>query len=721
MIRRVLGISLSAVMLFSLGAVTPISAADLLDVQFDVVRVSPVSVTIRVTMINYGKVLSDTPAEVKLTGILDEAVRTVKVKEILSPTTTLYDPVYDGTVVGGVYEPKIIDYTERTLYIEDKKELAEWTLAGGIEPEPAYIPYNSPKAILTRDAATKKADRMTFTIDTLPEQPKLDEKEPVKEPVKKIIDIEIQTGLLRIDEGYGSAGLLALDMLGRTYYDDTNSSWWDTAWYYSKRITIDNADRAENLIDFPVGVYLTSANFDFTKAQTNGEDIRFVDADEVTDLAYEIVSWDAAGEFAEIWVNVPQIDASSDTDYFTMYWGNSTCASGEDTAGTWNSGYVAVYHMNDNPADTTQILDSTANAWYLAKKGVGEPLETTGVVGKSQYFDGSNDYAQRTISAPNEITLEYYYTPLSDATSPYYNSRLAIHFSGSAGNYYGWIMQHTDTTRPSIVFASASNFSSNVLWNNIIVDTPTLLSCVATNGNQKLYQNGTQVKTGTANFTQAGGAIYFKLADAAYAPEKSVHEARYSNVARSASWIAATNAALRDTLLTYGLEQGHPEAPANLTVTRSGNNLDLAWTKGYLAVDTVIVCGLLGYPETIADGEIIYTGTAATFTYDGAASEAGRYYFRAWSSSDWGYSDDSASALWESAMLSLTLEILFVFALLILAYWRRLPELYLMGAVACLLFGYRWLANADYLYFGILAFGVGLLTLFRAVMAQIKR
>jgi len=71
----------------------------------------------------------------------------------------------------------------------------------------------------------------------------------------------------------------------------------------------------------------------------------FIDADGTTNLNYERVSFDTTAKTAEIWVNVPQIDSGSNTDYIWMYYGNSSATDGQNVHATWNSGYAAVYHI----------------------------------------------------------------------------------------------------------------------------------------------------------------------------------------------------------------------------------------------------------------------------------------------------------------------------------------------------------------------------------------
>jgi len=49
-----------------------------------------------------------------------------------------------------------------------------------------------------------------------------------------------------------------------------------------KKLTIDQTKVDDDLIDFPVLVKLTSSNFDFSKANADGYDIRFTSSDGVT-------------------------------------------------------------------------------------------------------------------------------------------------------------------------------------------------------------------------------------------------------------------------------------------------------------------------------------------------------------------------------------------------------------------------------------------------------
>ena len=99
-------------------------------------------------------------------------------------------------------------------------------------------------------------------------------------------------------------------------------AWWNTDWKYRRPIII----QSENaLIDYPILIELNSTNFDFSKANSDGSDIRFVDEDDATKLSYWIEEWNTSSESAKIWVKVPSIPAGEKIIY--LYYGNPSAVS----------------------------------------------------------------------------------------------------------------------------------------------------------------------------------------------------------------------------------------------------------------------------------------------------------------------------------------------------------------------------------------------------------
>jgi hypothetical protein len=94
--------------------------------------------------------------------------------------------------------------------------------------------------------------------------------------------------------------------------------------------------------------------------------------------------------------------------------------------------------------------------------------------------------------------------------------------------------------------------------------------------------------------------------------------------------------------VAYGWEFGDdmyfltkPLQPTSLSATTyNETQINLTWTKGTGANNTVIVRKTQSYPTSITDGIICYNGSSTSFEDTGL--DAGRtYYYRAWSYSEW--------------------------------------------------------------------------------------
>ena len=109
-------------------------------------------------------------------------------------------------------------------------------------------------------------------------------------------------------------------------------SWLNSSWQYRSAVTVANAGGTA-LTGYQLNVVLSSG-FDFTKAQSNGGDIRFTASDGVTLLPYWIESWNAGSSSASLWVKVPSIPAAGATVY--LYYGNSSATSAANGFNTFD-------------------------------------------------------------------------------------------------------------------------------------------------------------------------------------------------------------------------------------------------------------------------------------------------------------------------------------------------------------------------------------------------
>jgi len=151
-------------------------------------------------------------------------------------------------------------------------------------------------------------------------------------------------------------------------------AWWNDSWTYRKPITIDNTGNSNDLTNYQVLIVLNSTNFDFSKANSDGSDIRFIDSDDTTKLNYWIEEWDSTNQEAKIWVNVTSIPASS-TKTIYMYYGNSDATSESNPEATMSffddfstdpSSRWTVFRYSDDTSNEF-YWDSSTEVVYLTK------------------------------------------------------------------------------------------------------------------------------------------------------------------------------------------------------------------------------------------------------------------------------------------------------------------------------------------------------------------
>ena len=102
---------------------------------------------------------------------------------------------------------------------------------------------------------------------------------------------------------------------------------WSPDWTARKKISIDAQAITGSVSQAPVVVRLHSGNFDFTTVNVDGSDVRFIAADDKTELKYYVEKFDAVNELAIIWVQVPTISRTAADAYFWLYYGNEVATS----------------------------------------------------------------------------------------------------------------------------------------------------------------------------------------------------------------------------------------------------------------------------------------------------------------------------------------------------------------------------------------------------------
>jgi biopolymer transport protein ExbB len=184
---------------------------------------------------------------------------------------------------------------------------------------------------------------------------------------------------------------LLLVWLGTCAASGTGQAWWNPDWTVRKKITIDTTSTGVPITD-PIGacavlVRLHDGDFQFASAKDDGSDIRFVAADDKTQLPFHIEKYDSLLGEAFVWVRVPDLKPGATTTFW-LYYGNTggkPMSGGADPKATYDSDTALVYHFADGtnpPHDVTGQGNDAQNAG-IANDGsfIGPGLKMNGKVG----------------------------------------------------------------------------------------------------------------------------------------------------------------------------------------------------------------------------------------------------------------------------------------------------------------------------------------------------
>src|SRR3989344_5786576 len=366
--------------------------------------------------------------------------------------------------------------------------------------------------------------------------------------------------------------------LGIVQVSDTSGGTWcnisasacNSSWLARRKITLNNSASSENLTNFPVLVQLSASNIDYAKTQGAGEDIRFVDADGTTALSYEIEKWDEAGT-SLVWVNVPQIDSGSTTDYIYMYFDNDAANDNQAATSVWDSSFKGVWHLKETLGGAGAIIDSTSSPGNGTDTGA--TLGATGQIGNAVSFDGSNDYIDigttkldnftaRTITAwinPDTMGEGGYGVIWAQGNgSSVGNERLLLN-AGSGGQDIEFSINRSTSG------ANATTLNDVVLdsWQQVafVWDGSTGLPIIYRNGVEDSYRFAQSAGSGTISDDSGAnpriGDWYTNGATGAF--KGIIDEVRVSNSVCSADWVEAEYLYTADnTKYSYGSEETPP-------------------------------------------------------------------------------------------------------------------------------------------------------------------
>jgi len=330
---------------------------------------------------------------------------------------------------------------------------------------------------------------------------------------------------------------------------------WLAGYTTRRKLTVDNTKVDAALTDFPVAVILTSTNFDFTKANADGFDIRFTSSDGETLLKYERERHDNGNSLAEYWVKVPSVASGVDTDIY-IYYRTTDTADGADPTAVWDANFKMVQHLKD--VTTSSVEDSTGNNVDGTKPSANNPIEADGKIAKGQDF--SSDYIgfgnPAAIDITGQITVEAWVKADVLGTYPIIvnkgkdsaseNAQYVLVYHTALAKWY-WMTSYRTTTYKDAYGTTPST------------GTWYYLAGKMDGSNMILIVDGINKYTGSATASLYASTLNLEFGrrcgEATQYWDGIIDEVRISNIARSDAWIKASYNSGNDSLLTYGSEE----------------------------------------------------------------------------------------------------------------------------------------------------------------------
>lgn len=422
-------------------------------------------------------------------------------------------------------------------------------------------------------------------------------------------------------------------------------AWLAGEWDQRVKLTIDNTDVGETLTNFPVLVYLSASSgrtsadvsfvFDELTSDANRKKIAVTTSDEVTQCYVEIEKWVDASETAWLWVKVPTISSTVDTDLYlyydidhadnTTYVGDAGSVVAENV---WDTNYISVWHLSGTAGD---VLDSTGTN---DGTNVGATRNVAGQISKAFSFDGANDYVDTNFIPGPELTDDHAFT-----VSVFIKPTAAV---------TGDVFSSYETNKRFFISNNDVEYTWGIGNTYDITDT----GCTVTDGvwqqvdvvyngtNVLMYSNGTgvysEVYTGNGDYPDTRTAY---MGAQHYTASKSwldcdLDEVRVSNVARSNHWIKASNESSTDDLLAFGSEEGRSaptvstSAASSVEETTATLNGNLTSLGSYTPVYAFFQYGLTaGYGTNTTEQSKTETGVYSANIAD--LSPGTTYHFRA--------------------------------------------------------------------------------------------
>jgi len=370
-------------------------------------------------------------------------------------------------------------------------------------------------------------------------------------------------------------GTFAFSVIVSLVASVVSAAWYDADLIYRQEINVSSSVTGSDLTNFPLLVKIADAgNPIFGKAQSNGYDILFTDANG-NKLDHEIEFYsDGAAKEVDAWVNTGSLGISSGSDTkLYMYYGNlNTVATSPNSTDTWDGNFKMVQHLQETSGTHA---DSTSNNNHGTEHG-GVAQNATGKIDGADQLDGINDNVVVANSPSldginSSFTAELWFKYLDEGPSTKaYWTLLGKNKSGSGYNapYQLYVVKSSKTLQARAGTGSAETYLSTS--GSVADDEFHRIVMVFDDDADEYYL----YKDANSRFVRAVGSSWVGYSDDSdvYIGEWQAYndhfngiidEVRISNTARSADWVAASYLIERyeqgDQFVTFAQELKLPE------------------------------------------------------------------------------------------------------------------------------------------------------------------
>ncbi len=262
-------------------------------------------------------------------------------------------------------------------------------------------------------------------------------------------------------------------------------------WSYSATVELSNASCGSHLTDHQIMFTLnTSALVALGKMKADGSDIRFLDADNSTQLPYWIESGTMNTTTTNIWIKVPSILASSTKNIY-MYYGNASALRSSyaafvfdffDDFDTWDSSLWAATHASTSVSNSELLIERGAVCTnnpissISQDKLVEAKVRWTTSLGSYSGLMISNDRATAGSNSQGDALIYYMTLSASDDMRVYY-----------------WAADGT---------TSSYNLGAGNLFTSVVGASYVLGFSATSDNNIKFYKDHTNIHTRTGSWNE---------------------------------------------------------------------------------------------------------------------------------------------------------------------------------------------------------------------------